>query len=508
MLVSAVTLGCALLLAQWEGAPPSGPPPVQDRDAPVRPTPPLLTPAIPPSREPPFEPQPADGQPAQGEEGAPPVPPVSEGPPPRTDEREQTLPASDSLDEEAPPTGPLFQRPEDGGSTRDEGAPLVASVIQPPADPLPVQDSERPVVCLTLPPTPAVPSGYWRAQCDSRERRCLISPQHELDMDGQETGRMLERARGCILERDAAIPADELRTYRLEPSIADAPRGWYRDERGRVMQFNFDLHRRIFLGGAWSPLWREGVPREDRVRLDFGIAVEIADERHLHRLRVLETEVLLGQRTLDSTLLRYDFSVERDDPLFRITTFFGEPRRYDISLDMGLWLEALRVEEVERGELQGGFLTWGSVHATLDLWHSRDMVSYVRVRAGPSAERDYENDVNTLVPGAVLEADLTLDRDGFHHLRLGVEAEKVLLSRAIRGRPLRPERLKVSAGYELILIAINDQPLSLVVDARGMWRNDIPYLPQRWEWSASAGLRFSLWAPARRSAPTAQQARD
>ncbi|WP_254036774.1 hypothetical protein [Myxococcus guangdongensis] len=462
----------------------------------MRPTPPLLTPTIPPPAatpppETPFQPQPADGQPLQKPPppGEQPAPPPSEEPPA-------------SLDDAAPSTGPLFEH------TPDEGVPLVASAIQPPAHPLPVQDPERPVVCLTLPPTPAVPSGYWRAQCDSRERRCLIAPQHELDMDGRETDRMLERARGCILERDTSIPADALRQYRLEPSIADAPPGWYRDERGRVMQFNFDLHRRIWLGGAWSPLWREGVPREDRVRLDFGIALEISEERHLHRLRVLETEVVLGQRTLDSTLLRYDFSVERNDPLFRITTFFGEPRRYDISLDMGLWLEALRVEEVERGELQGGFLTWGSVHATLDLWHSRDMVSYVRVRAGPSAERDYENDVNSLVPGAVLEADLTLDRDGFHHLRVGVEAEKVLLSRAILGRPLRPERLKVSAGYERILIAINDQPLSLVVDARGMWRNDIPYLPQRWEWSASAGLRFSLWAPARRSAPTAQQARD
>ncbi|MBZ4406593.1 hypothetical protein K8640_00050 [Myxococcus sp. XM-1-1-1] len=496
MLVSAVTLGFALLLAQWEGAPPAGPPPTQGRDAPVRPTPPLLTP-------PPFEPQPADGQPTHRDEGAPPVTPVSKGTPPPDSEPAPTPPPSEGqgrAPDEA--TGPLFER------TPDEGAPLVASAIQPPADPLPMQDPERPVVCLTLPPTPAVPSGYWRAQCDTRERRCLIAPQHELDMDGRETDRMLERARGCILERDTSIPAHVLRQYRLEPSIADAPPGWYRDERGRVMQFNFDLHRRIWLGGAWSPLWREGVPREDRVRLDFGIALELADDRHLHRLRMLETEVMLGQRTLDSTLLRYDFSVERDDPLFRITTFFDEPRRYDISLDMGLWLEALRVEEVERGELQGGFLTWGSVHATLDLWHSRDMVSYVRVRAGPSAERDYENDVNSLVPGAVLEADLTLDRDGFHHLRLGVEAEKVLLSRAILGRPLRPERLKVSAGYELILIAINDQPLSLVVDARGMWRNDIPYLPQRWEWSASAGLRFSLWAPARRSAPKAQQARD
>lgn len=380
--------------------------------------------------------------------------------------------------------------------------------LQPPAVPLPLQSEERPVLCLTLPPTPAVPSGLWRAQCDFEQRRCLVTPGHELDADGRETERFLERVRACVPEELAPVPNAELLTYRLEPSVADAPPGWYRDERGRVMQFNFDLHRRVWLGGAWSPLWPEDAAREDRVRLDFGIALEVAECKRLHRLHFLETELSLGEPSLDFTLMRYDFSVERDEPLFRITTFLGEPRRHDISINLGVWLEALRVEDLERGDARGGFLTWGTLHATLDLWHSRDMVSYVRVRAGPSVERDYENGVTTLVPGAALEGDLTLDRDGFHHLRFGVEAEKVLLSHAVEGRPLRPERLRLSAGYELILLAINDQPLSLVADARGTWRDDIALLPERWEWSASAGLRFSLWAPARRSAPMAGKARD
>ncbi|NTX33523.1 hypothetical protein HUA78_03650 [Myxococcus sp. CA033] len=387
-------------------------------------------------------------------------------------------------------------------------AEVAPPIIQPPAVPLPFQDSERPALCLELPPTPNVPSGQWRAQCSHEQRRCLITPRRELDVDGQETERFLERVRPCVPEEAAPVPNEELRTYRLEPSIADAPPGWYRDERGRVMQFNFDLHRRVWLGGAWSPLWPGDEAREDRVRLDFGIALELAARKRLHRLHFLETELSLGEPSIDFSLLRYDFSVERDEPLFRITTFFGEPRRYDVSINLGVWLETLRVEDLERGQARGGFLTWGTLHATLDLWHSRDLVSYVRVRAGPSAERDYENGISTLVPGAALEGNLTLDRDGFHHLRFGVEAEKVLLSRAVEGRPLRPERLRLSAGYELILLAINDQPLSLVADARGVWRNDIAFLPERWEWSASAGLRFSLWAPARRSAPIAEKARD
>lgn len=385
--------------------------------------------------------------------------------------------------------------------------PAGPPVIQPPTSPLPVQDRNAPSVCLTLPPTKAVPSGKWRAQCDDSTRRCLVAPVYELDADGVETERPLERVRSCT-DESYFSEAPRLKTYRLEPAAADTPPGWYRDERGRVMQFNFDLNRRIWLGGAWAPLWRGG-DTKGRMRADFGIALEVPGEgKRLHRFRFLETELYLGQPSFETTALRYDFSVERDEPLFRVTTFFGEPRRHDIEINLGLWMEVLHAEELEREDTEAGFLTWGAVHATLDLWHSRDMASYVRVRAGPSVERDYKNGFTTLVPGAALEGDLTLDRDGFHHLRLGVEAEKVLLARAVEGRPLRPERLRVNAGYEFILLAINDQPLSAVVDGRGAWRDDLRNVPARWEWSASAGLRYSLWAPARRSAPTATVARE
>ncbi|QSQ24064.1 hypothetical protein JY651_03535 [Pyxidicoccus parkwayensis] len=392
-------------------------------------------------------------------------------------------------------------------ATRPAEEPGAPTVLQPPASPLPMQNPDTLTVCLTLPPTKAVPSGKWRAQCDDSTRRCLVAPVYELDADGLETDRPLERV-GLCTDETYVPDAARLKTYRLEPAIADSPAGWYRDERGRVMQFNFDLNRRVWLGGAWSPLSRDGNV-QGRMRADFGIAVEVpSGDKKLHRFRFLESELYLGEPSFELTALRYDFSVERDEPLFRITTFFGEPRRHDISINLGLWMEWLHVEELERGRSKAGFLTWGAMHATLDLWHSSDLVSYVRVRAGPSVERDYKNGFNTLVPGAALEGDLTLDRDGFHHLHMAVEAEKVLLAEEVAGRPLRPERLRVGAGYEAILLAINDQPLSLVVDGRGVWRSDLVHVPAQWEWSASAGLRFSLWAPARRSAPMAPAARE
>lgn len=387
-----------------------------------------------------------------------------------------------------------------------EAPPAGPPVIQPPASPLPMLDWYTPSLCLTLPPTKAVPSGKWRAQCEHATRRCLIAPRHELDAEGVETDLPVERVNACTDEAYAPV-AEQVKAYRLEPAMAETPPGWYRDERGRVMQFNFDLNRRIWLGGAWAPRWRDG-EAVGRMRADFGISLETGGPKRLHRLRLLETELYLGEPAFDATLLRYDFSVERREPLFRVTTFFGKPRRYDVDINLGLWTEVLHVEELERGGTEAGFLTWAAVHATLDLWHSKDLVSYVRLRAGPSVERDYKNGFTTLVPGAALEGDLTLDRDGFHHLNMAVEAEKVLLAPSVEGRPLRPKRLRVKAGYELILLAINDQPLSLVVDGRGMWRDDLANVPARWEWSASAGLRFSLWAPARRAAPLSTSVKE
>jgi hypothetical protein len=332
-----------------------------------------------------------------------------------------------------------------------------------------------------------------------------VAPAHELDADGVETQRPLERLQGCGAFVQGGSRAEE--GYRLLPAIADAPPGWYRDERGRVMQFNFDLHRRVWLGAAWAPLWRDGETERGRVRMDFGVRTEFLsnDERVLNRFSFLETELVLGpQRGLDATLMRYDFSTDRDRPFLRLTTFLGKPRRFDVGADLGAWFEVVRWEQLERNGTEASFLTIAATHATLDVWHSRDMVSYVRLRAGPALELDRTNDFGTLVPGAALEGDFTLDPNGFHHLRLGVEAEKVFLDQEVEGRPLNPERLTVRAGYETILLALNDQPLSLVLDGRGQWRSDLAGVPARWEWSAQAGLRFSMWAPARRTAALAR----
>ncbi|NBD09092.1 hypothetical protein [Corallococcus silvisoli] len=366
----------------------------------------------------------------------------------------------------------------------------------------PRQPDEGEALCLQLPPTPAVPSGVWRARCDEAERECLVSPAMVLDSEGHEGDQPLQRVSRCL---QLPLPAEKLREYHLVPAIAEAPPGWFRDERGRVLQYNFDLHRRIRVGGAWAPRWvraTEGV--DERARVDFGVDLEWPGETgRLHRMTILDTELYLGDAaSYEATLLRYDFRSEHDAPLFRVTTFYGQPRRFDVYANMGFWMEVLHAEQVRREDVKADFLSLVATHVTLDLWHSRDLASYVRVRTGPSVERDLTNAFYTLVPGAALEGDFTLDPNGFHHVLFGVEAQKVVLAQRVEGRPPSPERLRLRAGYEVIALAINDQPVSLTLDGRGTWRDDLANAPAGWEWSAQAGLRFSLWAPARRSAPT------
>jgi hypothetical protein len=57
-------------------------------------------------------------------------------------------------------------------------------------------------------------------------------------------------------------------------------------------------------------------------------------------------------------------------------------------------------------------------------------------------------------------------------------------------------------GYELILLAINDQPLSAMAEVRTAYRNDRVGSPDGWDLSGVVGLRFSFWAPPRNGAPT------
>jgi hypothetical protein len=372
---------------------------------------------------------------------------------------------------------------------------------------LPHLNFDQEVFCAQLSPTPAVPSGNFRVQCDPATHTCLAAPNKVLH-DGVESEEELQRAGLCSTMGANELARLNTEGYRFVEAVAESPDGWFRDDQGRIVQVNFDLHRRVYFGGAWAPIYRPG-PLADlsygqgvlgRGRADFGIEVEIPGEnqRELHRLHFLDGSAWLGgaEARIMATAARYDFSVRRVAPPLWLTTFVGQPRRIDLDVNVTGWFEALRLELVA----DKSFLTILSANAAFDLWHSKDLQSYLRVRLGPAAEMDLQTKGLALRPEAAIEGDITLDPDGFHHVTGAVVGEKLFFEPQLAGRRVNPERLRGKLGYEVILLAINDYPLTLVLDGYAGWRDDLPNVTPGWEFGADAGLRFSFWAPQRRTA--------
>jgi hypothetical protein len=358
-----------------------------------------------------------------------------------------------------------------------------------------VMDPDRPVLCI-----PGEGGQPWRVQCDDEKKTCLWSPDGEVDRRGVVI-RGLERARSCM-----AVPAEFLaerrtRGYRVLRALPDAPYGWERDERGRVFQVNFDLKRRLYLGASWSPRRIGGETESGRTAIDFGVLVWEHLRRSRsptrHRVRLVEGEARISPYSGELVIAHYDMSRHYDNPLLRITTFIGRPRRSDLTLHLGTWIEAgaLEVHGSDQADARLWKLATGQL--TLDLWQSADLESYARVRGGVGFEGSSQDglaDRLAVTPSGAVEADLTLDGRGFHHLGAASEYER---PRFVDGAEGWAERTRARLFYEVIVLAVNDQPLSLRLSAGAERRDDFPALDDRWALTAQAGLRFSLWAPPR-----------
>lgn len=349
----------------------------------------------------------------------------------------------------------------------------------------------------------------WRIQCDEETKTCLYAPNAELDTAGQRS-QPLERAKACpITPNPFDMKKLESEGYQLQSGRPDAPHGWTRDERGRVFQVNFDLLRRIYLGAGYAPIFQAGTETEKngkrsssgkRTSIDFGglIFETYGGPQHpnRHRIRLVEGDVQLAPFSANLVLVHYDLSRRFLNPLLRLTTFVGKPRRYDLSFDLGLWTEAGALE-VHRDTSLWKF---GVAMMTLDLWQSARLDSFVRLRSGFGIERMYSDDIgdrSAVTAATALDARWIVDDAGFHNLNLTISHEKprYWIPSPDTGRWAR--RMKARIEYEAILLAINDQPVSLAIGAGAERRDDLPDVPDRWALVADTGLRFSLWAPPR-----------
>jgi hypothetical protein len=410
------------------------------------------------------------------------APPAPDAPPP-AEAQEQLLP---------PPRLVPVSRPD--------AAPLPLMKV---AEGSPVLRFDAPTGCLAR-----NVGGRWRAQCDKAAKRCLFAPDAELSAEGEPVA-SLDRVPACAAPgwREDDLVSEG---FELVPALAETPAGWHRDDRQRLMQVNFDLNRRIWLGAGYAA---GGLPGsgtgEATAGIRWDIPFRLARAPALARLRAFETYASFDGSFVDFTVAGIDASRAYPSPLVRITTFVGKPRRFDPPLYLGFWLEAVRAETIRTEAGWYDRTEIGAAALTLDLWRSRDLASFVRLRGGAGIELADQLAGSAWVPHAALDADVSLDRDGFHHLRLTAMQEWLVTSASTDYQPSDPAsprlpahraRLTGKAEYELILLAVNDQPLSAVLDVRGWKRNDVPGFSTDWAVQGTASVRFNLWAPPRRDA--------
>ncbi len=363
-----------------------------------------------------------------------------------------------------------------------------------------MMSADQPVICAR-----DTQDHVWRLQCNEHTKKCLYAPNEELDAEGKRSSKSLEQARDCVTDQPFDSKKLEAAGYQMIQARADAPYGWTRDERGRVFQTNFDLKRRVYFGAAYSPLKVLEDPLESkRTSIDFGLLVldiyHPGAEATRHRIRLFEGGVHMQPFSSEIVVAHYDVSHHFLDPLLRISTFIGEPARHDLHLNLGLWSEVggLELHKTSMGNSQ----LWrhGTAEITFDLWQSAKLDSYARLRTGLGLEgqNDDVNGYRSAVTGAsAFELDMVLDESGFNNLRFEVSHEIPRYFTTVDGGSHWSQRLKADLQLESIILAINDQPVSLKLAVGGEKRDDLPGVPDQWAFVVDAGLRFSLWAPPR-----------
>ena len=371
----------------------------------------------------------------------------------------------------------------------------------------PVLDWSKPILCLSDDRGTRI-----YTQCDLDHKRCLF---HDGCVPGT-SGKgcvPLDRIKGCTDFGSGGQIYQELRRdgVRFVRAGAETPPGWQRDTEGRVFQTHFDMNRRLWLGAHWLPSY--GSP--DRYELgsvgfDTGLRVEWLSEstRVRHRLHVANGELWINPLGARGTLLRYDGSIESESPLLRVTTFWP-PERHDLYANIGWFSEAVGVEFRPRGSQDETLLRVLGAGPTWDLWHSNDLGSFLRVKLGAALDdlmlTGGEQVAHrwTLTPLTGVELDVLIDEQGLHRLSGSSGFELPLVWDGAAPEPAPTYRFLNELAYELVVLAIDDQPLSLRVAVGGGYRNDLLEAASGWELTGSAGMRFSFWAPA----PDASDAR-
>lgn len=364
---------------------------------------------------------------------------------------------------------------------------------------------DRPVACIRTPEGETV-----RVQCDREHPsgpRCLVAP-----FFVRGTFTPMDATRECAAgggreQWDALVGEG----FAMVSAIPELEPGYARDENGRSFQVTFDLLNRFYLGAYWLPtiilLPRDEEPvLIDRAQFDTGLHLSFLDESQFeprrHDLRLLEGSIRLSDLEGRMQLLAYDFNIDRREPLLYITTFFGEPERHDLTSNSGWGFRLLRVINSPRGQKELIDAEFAELHLAWNLWQSRDLFSRVRFEIGGAAgaiwdDRGAERGAWYVAQTAALRSRFGFGRRGLQLLTGDVEWQ---MPRHVYGVYERNivYNTRAEAGYEAILLAIVDQPISLRGSVTFERREDLAANRAIYETSAMLGLRFSFFPPPRR----------
>src|ERR1700679_2424074 len=149
----------------------------------------------------------------------------------------------------------------------------------------------------------------------------------------------------------------------------------------------------------------------------------------------------------------------------------------------------------------------GEAHVSWNPVQSPDMYNRLRFEAGADVGKSW---ANTAEMGesrwyagftAAVHARAAFGSRGKNYLFMDVGYQRPNLFAAGDLPAKTVNRLKGQLAYEYVLIAINDQPLSLRIAANGAARDDLLTSTRNVELGGNVGLRFSFWAPPRLNQP-------
>ncbi len=369
----------------------------------------------------------------------------------------------------------------------------------------PVLSYDRSVTCYDLADGRTV-----RVQCDpdaKGKQVCLAAPN---EMQG--LGDPIERVLPCE-HRSADEYKALAKGAKIVPAIAEAPPGYARSERGRAFQVKFDLLNRFYIGVGWAPTLQSnrgfqvpaGFPFA-RGNAEMGIVLSVLSPRNRtrHDIRILDGSAMFADFEVSGTLFAYDFQHEHRRPAYWISTFFGEPQVYPVLPRMGWGFRILSVLDRQPSYRNALDMEFAEVHLGYNPWQSNDMYSNVRLELGGDVGAHWSDRSAVsgksgnyfLGPTFAAKSRVSLGKGGLHYLFTDLELRR---STVVSGEYLGAtvNRLSGSLAYEGVLIAINDQPLSLRLATEGRTQNDFARDIRAVELRFLAGLRMSFGAPPR-----------